>query len=1002
MDPARDEILEVAAVHAVAGRPVAVFNRFIRPAGPLPLKIRRLTGIRPEDVAGAPPAGEVLADLVALLASVGHQIPLVLHHAPFDLGFLEAHLARAGLAMPAGPVLDTLDLARILWPRARSHRLSEACRLAEVALAEAHRAGDDALATALLFFAQQQRLQELDLESLERMAALLPAAVSPLGAMIAEALGARVRRLEGPARRRPVATWAQRLASAAPARQHPRPLDRDDLRAVFLPGGALSRSMEAYEHRHGQLKMMDAVADALADGHHLLVEAGTGTGKSLAYLIPAIAWALETGRRVVVSTHTINLQEQLWEKDLPLVRQATGLDFRAALLKGKGNYLCLRKWEGLVENPEPLGPAERLFHVRLLNWLAETETGDRSELNLFGPQEDLWRAVSAEHESCTAANCPRHAHCFMVGARAAAESAHLVVVNHSLLFSDLQSGGRVLPEYHALVVDEAHHLQDVASRHLGKQVSVWEVRRWVSGLGWGARGRAAGGRRAPGPLALWRQRLQGVARAGLPARDQEAADRCLALVDAALAQLDDVDAALEELIAPVAGLAMAWSRDAEGGGESLTLRLRPEHAAAPEWEAVAAARDNAAGRLLRLAGRLADLGAVVEDWDGAGALGLRRVTDDAAGLAALAREHGEAMSDLLDPGEPEAEPATVRWVEVAVREGWSNATLCSAPIHVGDTLRRQLWERLGTAILTSATLTVAGRFDHLMRQLGFSGWEPGRVETVVVESPLQYRRQALVCIPQGLPVPGPRTDAAYVTVLADFLHRLVRATGGRTLVLFTSHRLLQEVYSRLREPLEQDDLCLLAQGIDGSRFRLLEEFKERGRTVLFGSASFWEGVDVPGEALSCVVIVRLPFSPPTQPLVAARLEDLERRGLPPFQHLTLPEAVLRFKQGFGRLIRTQTDRGVVVVVDPRVADPRYRYGARFLESLPGPSLFRGPAEACLAEISRWLQGPAPGVRWVTPGGATEGASGGAEEGASGGATGTSGGAAGAPGAARPR
>jgi ATP-dependent DNA helicase DinG len=599
---------------------------------------------------------------------------------------------------------------------------------------------------------------------------------------------------------------------------------------VFGAGGELAAAMPRFEERPQQAELARAVAGALGSGRHLLAEAGTGTGKSLAYLIPA----LESGRRVVVSTATKALQEQLLTKDVPVAAAVLGRELRVAVLKGRQNYLCRRSLHGF----ELLGSAlfsraeDAAAFERMRPWIDSTQTGDRAELDLE-PSDALWTELAVGSERCLGRRCPFVGFCFSEAARARAAEADLVIANHALYFADLGlrelDAPGVLPEHDAVVFDEAHRLEDAAAAWLGGRVS----------------------------------RAQ-LARLG---RDVDRACREAALPAPARA-LERVEVAAGRLLARVA--------PAAGRRRLRTL---------PEREA-AALVDRLAELAQALAGRGDDLDALARR-----ALGAADTVERCGDLDDLARVSW-------------SEPDAIAW----------------APVDVGDELRERLWDDGPTAVLVSATLSAGGGFDFVRSRLGLRD-----ADELAVDSPFDYATKALLYLPDGMP--DPRAPGASARA-AHEIAALCRISHGRALVLTSSHRALQEIAAHLRVAVPYD---VLVQG-DAPRERLLERFREQVSSVLVATATFWQGVDVPGESLSLLAIDKLPFAAPGDPLVEARCERIVEEGGDWFADYSLPSAVLQLRQGFGRLIRTHADRGVVAILDPRVATRPY--GRVFLESLP--------------------------------------------------------------------
>ncbi|MDI3299107.1 MAG: helicase C-terminal domain-containing protein [Bacillota bacterium] len=931
LDPARDRILQLGAVRWEGGSVRQRFDRLLRFDGELPLAVLRLTGLRPEALRAAPPAAEALRDFAAFAGDD----PLVAHNAAFDLAFLDRAMTEEGLPPLANRCYDTLELARLVDPLLPGHQLGQLARAYGLSLQRAHDAAADAEATALLFARLLERLEALSPELRETLLAWLLPTSSPLADLLLEGRPGSAPAGPGAAAGRPRVILApesgeeEAEAEACSGRAfflagrgtggggEARALPAAEL---FAPGGLLGR-LEGFEARPGQAAMAAAVERAFQRGLHLVVEAGTGTGKSLAYLVPALLFAHARRRRVVVATHTVNLQEQLWEKELPWLARQLPIPFRAALVKGRSQYVCLLRWERLTADPAAVEEGERPALARLSSWLARTRRGDRSEAPLYGEEERLWPRLEVDAKACLGAECRWADRCFWLKARREAERADLLVVNHSLLLAHYATGGQVLPPFEHAVIDEAHHLAEQAAYHFGVRLAADEA--------------------------------------------EENAERLLARrrgLLGALAALATAPAGGPELAEAVERVRQAAEEARQAGRlfwQALATRLRAEAGA----EAGPAGAERLPGELWRQ-GAVAELGATWRDRLGRLGAELDRLAQRLASGRELRAElrleleaarsetarELEAMETILG-----ADPAaTVVWLEPLThrRNGRLSASpvLAAAPIEPGALLRRHLWEELETVVLTSATLTVAGDFTPLLASLGLE--DDPRLERLTVESPFRYREQALLAVPDDMPDLGREPEAS--GAVARFLEALLRRTGGRTLVLFTSHRMLRTVYFRLKPRLEAEGVELLAQGLDGSRSRLAEALRADQGSVVFGSSSFWEGVDIPGEALSCVVMVKLPFAPPTSPILAARSELCDRAGGNGFLSVAVPDAVIRFKQGFGRLIRRASDRGAVVVLDSRLVDARKRYGRLFLESLPGPELLVASSAEVIERVAAWL------------------------------------------------
>ncbi|GAC1658781.1 MAG: helicase C-terminal domain-containing protein [Candidatus Dormibacteraceae bacterium] len=897
LDPNHDRVIEVGAVAFTADRVLDSLQRLCNPGRTVPEVVLRLTGIDPVELRSAGPAGAAMAELGDLL----HGREAVGHGAGLDTDFL----TQAGLWEPGREIVDTLQIARILLPDSPSHSLPALAAELGLEQPRPHRALDDADATRQLFLRLRESAAGLEEGLKESMLALVAPYTWAIARFFAEALTAAAP-VSGPTPPGRPDAGQRRSQREAPA------WDPASLPGLLLPDGPLAAAFPGYEHRDSQLQMTLAVAQILDRGGRLVVEAGTGTGKSLAYLVPAISRALAKSERVVVSTATHTLQEQLLGKDLPFLREWLPWDFDAVLLKGRANYLSLRRWRRYLA--EPCHDSEELrFKLKVLVWLHSTASGDRSELRLQGRDEVFWARIASDPMDCVGVFCTAD-DCYVHRARAEAEKADIVVVNHALLLADAAQGGGVLPDFDHLIVDEAHHLEDAATQGLRREVD------------------------GPGLLALL-DRLATL-REGLPVgliadvaaqpRLGGGADLGGAIAEA-LAARERVAALFELAATFVAG------RIPDPGRRDESLRLTPPVRNSPGWEEVVALAGDVVTSITRLDVNLRRAVADGRDWLGGGEpdQDLRELEIIRSRVA----EAGELVSEaLLQP-----DPNQVHWFVLLARS--ANAILRAAPLNVGGLLREHVFEPRRTVVFTSASLAVGGSFDYFRQRVGLDR-EP---EMLILDSPFDYLTQALVCLPAGLPDPQSEAfDDAVVGAIADISRRI----GGRTLALFTSHRQLRDTYFELKQRPDLDDILILGQGLDGQRRQVLRTFQESDRALLLGTSSFWEGIDVPGDQLSCVIMVRLPFPVPTEPVFAARAEQVADS----FALYALPMAALKLKQGFGRLIRRSTDRGAVVILDNRISNRDY--GRAFLAVLPRGAMFNGPVTEVGAQVERWLGTPA--------------------------------------------
>ena len=650
-------------------------------------------------------------------------------------------------------------------------------------------------------------------------------------------------------------------------------------RDVLGPEGRIAARLDRYEAREPQLQMADAVAAAIAERRHLIVEAGTGVGKSFAYLVPAILAATEHQEtatteeerrqkpRVVVATHTISLQEQLIDRDIPLLASVLPREFSAVLAKGRGNYLSKRRLKAALQRGvSSLLDTETKDLQRLARWAKTTTDGSRASMT-FQPGGDAWDESRSEHGNCLGRRCPHYDDCFYYQARRRLENADVIVVNHALFFADLalrRDGASILPDYKTVILDEAHTIESVASSHLGLSLSESQFTYLFR--------RLHNEKQGKGLLVSF-------------------------ALEHAMRQLDRVQADVTRLFA---ALDRRIRQPGIGVDENGRVR-RPIEI------------DNVVSQQLdALGSRLRDEADSVE-------------TPEQRIELTSAAERLEGMGDLLQSWLRQSDTASVYWVEHGGRKR-DQLKLMAAPIEVGPVLREELFGRVESVILASATLTAGGSFGYIRDRLGLDV-----TEELALGSPFDYRRQASLVVEASMPDPS-RDRAAFEAAVAPKICEHLKRSEGGSFILFTSHKLLRETGAKLAGWMREHGFDLFLQGGDLPRGLLLERFRNSPRGVLFGADTFWQGVDVPGDALQTVIITRLPFSVPDHPLLEARLTRIRENGGNPFVEHQVPEAAIRLKQGFGRLIRSQTDTGRVVILDPRVKTKAY--GKTFLDSLP--------------------------------------------------------------------
>ncbi len=639
------------------------------------------------------------------------------------------------------------------------------------------------------------------------------------------------------------------------------------LREIFSPGGLISEHLNAYEFRQEQLQMAHEVARALIDAEHLIVEAGTGVGKSFAYLIPAISLALKAEQKVVISTNTISLQEQLITKDIPFLRRILPRDFNVVLAKGRRNYLSRRRLKNLLNYErglfDTLEEVEKIAEIEeWANW-----TGDGSTADLpWQPNPQVWDKVASDRDNCLGRQCETYNTCFYFNIRKEMQDADLLIVNHHLLFSDLAIRKEstealgVLPEYDYLIIDEAHHLEATATHHGSVNFGNTRVKWLLDSL--------------VNVAKLFKSRQ-------LTLQVEEAREQANTLFRTIIAALQETDD--------------------QGHGASLTRRIHGSNFVRNSLDAP-----------------LTDIERTLKH------LQDRASTEDEEQEITAHHSYCQRLRDELDMIIRQDDPNYIYWAEISTRERTPRVLLNATPANVSQILEEHLFRIKNSIVMTSATLSTNRNFAYFKNRIGIH-----ECRELLVHSPFDFKKQVQIHIPRYMPDPN---SSEFVPAVIRKIQHYLKLTHGKAFVLFTSYKMMDEVYDVVAPDLEEIGIATFKQGAELSRTDMLQAFREDTNSVLFGTSSFWEGVDVRGEALSNVIITRLPFEVPTHPVMEARVKQIKERGGNDFFEFSLPEAILRLKQGFGRLIRTQTDKGIVAILDPRIKTRRY--GEQFLDSLP--------------------------------------------------------------------
>jgi ATP-dependent DNA helicase DinG len=915
-----DKIIQFAAVVIEEGKITESFSSLINPKRSIPAFIEELTHIDDEMVKDSPLFAEIAPKVNSLLEGAY----FVAHNVLFDLSFLQEELIQAGFEGFYGSVLDTVEMARIIFPTADGYKLSDLAVREDLQHDRPHQADSDAQVTAELFLILVNRLFQLPVSTLNQLSQLSGGLKSDLQQLIDEII------LEiDPSSQKwheYVEIW-NTLAlkkiqshSSSTSRQF-----RDDYQFPLSEEEKMkmvSKGFTSYEKRIGQFQMMDGVYQAFRSGMHTLIEAGTGVGKSLGYLLPVAYFAKESRLPVVVSTHTIQLQEQIIQNEIPLLTKILPFEVKSVLLKGRNHYISLEKFAlSLFEENDNYDTT--LTKMQILVWLTETNTGDRDELNLSSGGNIFWNKIKNE-QTIFAMNKLWQEKDFYLRAKNEAQDADIIITNHSLLLSNLTAENTFLPEFDYAIIDEAHHFEKVASQYFGRTLDYLTTRLLLSQFG------------------QYEQRLL--------------FHELESILDALIANKGNLTPTIK-----INQLAADLSYEMD---EFFKLTALYAKSSTPERRGLNRAKvrflrekgGKEKNALIHSAERFAFL---LKDLQSAISERLEIIKNHKENLTS--KQRGKMEEIISFSNELEVlrntvqecfikESNDVKWIEIDFRSQQNVTTFYAQPAFVAASLKERFFSVKKGVVLTSATLTINNSFDYMINEMGLA---KETTLTMNIASPFDYKNQVKLLIPEDLPEVNATGLEDYVIAITEHIITVAEATKGRMLILFTAHDMLKKTYELIKESGFLNDYAMIAQGItSGSRSRLTRNFKRYEKAILLGTSSFWEGIDIPGEDLSCLVIVRLPFSPPDEPLTEAKCQIIKQQGGNAFTEYSLPEAILRFKQGFGRLIRSDKDRGIMMVFDKRIITAKY--GKDFLKSIPPVPMKKGNIDELVEIIYKWL------------------------------------------------
>jgi predicted DnaQ family exonuclease/DinG family helicase len=925
LDPSTCEIIELGAAKYAGGALTENFSELVKPSIPLPSEIVNLTGISDQMVQLAPAIESVIENFLSLLDDSSW---VVGHNVAFDLSFLKKYLTKKQLATLDARTLDTAVLARILFPRLARFSLASLIGRFDIKRKRSHRALDDARATG-----------EIYLKLISHLAAMSPSAKEGIGRLLfgadsVDIFRAAIEKIKPhvyvPAVLAEISAepgddadmvYPENVTGSTPEKKYEDfvKVDQAAIENIFLPGGLLSKFIPAFEHRPQQAAMAMKVADTFNRCQFLLCEAPTGVGKSLAYLVPASWWASLNGERVVISTQTKSLQSQLFYKDLPQVQKAAGYKFKATLLKGKGNYVCLYKYHELAAEAEfSFNKHDRETLATLSLWVKNTKTGDVSECNGFSPTHNpfIWSRVSCEGSFCLGQGCAFADRCFLLNVRKEAQSSQIVVTNHHLTFADFASGGELALGSGNIIFDEAHNLEKVAASYLGNMLD----RRNVDGI--------------LSEIYMSRPTQSGfLLNLKLAFSYASQSDELLKLTDRAIDSVVSLNYAVGHFFERLAEIIAQPSSSPESREIPYSAKNNPCEI------------EEADGFLAAMTQLLESLETLLEELRSADNVAKKREASVRLEASINDLKSLKAVAEDLLAAENED---YVYWIEKPSNPRYP-PRLLSAPLEVGRLLDKRLYEHLKTAIFTSATLSINKDFDFIAQRLGLDLNSKERTATLCLDSPFDIDNEVAVISAGYLPSPKAREFEAAAN---DSLRDILLSSAKKSMVLFTSHRALQNSAESLRGHLNKAGIELYTQEGSFSSERIFRRFKQSKRAALFGTDTFWEGVDLPGELLELLILFKLPFTVPDRPWFKANLEKIEKDGENPFARLSLPDAVVKFRQGFGRLIRTTSDRGVVVILDSRVETTSF--GRVFISAVGGKKFRCRNAGEIAKTINDWL------------------------------------------------
>jgi predicted DnaQ family exonuclease/DinG family helicase len=916
-----NEIIEIGAVKYIENQKKDTFSCFIQIDKKLPLFIKQLTHITDEMLQ----TGISLNEALTSLHSFVEDLPVICHNSSFDMGFINTKLSHLHLPAIKNYQFDTVELARIYLPFIADHKLITVCHFFSISLANAHRAIYDAEATALVY----QKLLELIQQMIPLKINYFLWELAKM-AKLSTDLDFFLQNVVEQQKKFALLSKTKPFFSVSGNNyilHKPEQTETYTISQVFDKEGVFARKFKEYEIREGQIQMAEAVLHHFQQEEFLLVEAGTGVGKSFAYLIPALLLAEKSKEKVVISTNTKNLQEQLFNKDIPFVKECLSIPFSAVLLKGRRNYLCEKKWlERTMDFAKLFSPTDAKAFMNLVVWKEYTKTGDIAENSSFNEKTfaSVWKELAADRHFCRGKKCGHFQQCYLMDIRKKTESSSLVIINHHLLLADLKKEKSTLGNVKYLIIDEAHNLPELVPNEMGLSFGYTDFSTFFSYL-YNKKGRYQSGSLVKLKTDMTKSAIQ-----------TSTKESFLLKIEESFSKIDEMKTLLKDFFQKINQLV-------KEKGSYGKFRIRNFDDFPFFMQTIS--------NIIEMWSGFSDL--IVSFQQQLKALSANIVMDYDVNLDNLSQtiqRMEEFQEQLLSIYNPNLKDFSF-WFSnfLTADEDFPAGVINYAPLHFQQILNDTLYQQFSSIVFTSATIAIRDKFTYFSQRMGLDWLDMDKVQELVVPSPFDFENQAQIIATTMLPAPQ---DKYFSQQSLALIKQVVELSKAGTMVLFTSYKDLNLAYDYLSEPFYQQDILLLAQGKGRSRSVLLNEFKSNRKSVLLGTSSFWEGVDIPGEALSLLILYKLPFLVPSEPIVEAYLESLEAERKNSFMHYMMPTALLKYRQGFGRLIRNKTDRGMVIVLDNRIKTKKY--GHYFMEIVPAKTHFAESNTELIDFVGNWF------------------------------------------------